>query len=144
MRIIKKNLWKRRWENREIDPDEILLDATNLPKFDQSQFEGRLEKPLKKSTVVTIGIVFALMLGAFMSKIFILQIEQGKSFAQKSAANSLRQSIIFQELGVIYDRNGIALTKNIPNFSLALIPQDLPKNKADRLAVCDNTMIAFS
>ena len=112
MRIIKKNLWKRRWENREIDPDEILLDATNLPKFDQSQFEGRLEKPLKKSTVVTIGIVFALMLGAFMSKIFILQIEQGKSFAQKSAANSLRQSIIFQERGVIYDRNGILLASN--------------------------------
>ena len=83
MRIFKKNLWRRsesseirlrRRENREIDPDEILLDATNLPKFDQSQFEGRLEKPLKKSTVVTAGIVFVIVLLAFTGKISLFQI----------------------------------------------------------------------
>src|SRR3990167_192827 len=112
MSIFKRNVSKKRWEGREIDPDEILLDATNLPKFDQSQFEGRLEKPLKKSTVVTTGIIFVIVLLAFTGKISLLQIEQGAGFAGKSAANSLRQSVIFPERGVIYDRNKKLLASN--------------------------------
>lgn len=112
MRFFKKNLWRGNWQSREIDPDEILIDATNLPKFDQSQFEGRLEKPLKKNTIVATGIVFILLLIAFSVKISLLQIKQGASFAKKSAANSLRQSVIFPERGVIYDRNHKLLASN--------------------------------
>lgn len=112
MNFFKRNASKKKWRGREIDPDEILLDATNLPKFDQSQFEGRLEKPLKKSTVVTTGVIFIIILLAFTGKVSLLQIEQGASYARKSAANSLRQTIIFPERGVIYDRNKILLASN--------------------------------
>ncbi|MDO8482673.1 MAG: penicillin-binding transpeptidase domain-containing protein [bacterium] len=115
MRLFKRNASKKKWESREIDPDEILLDATNLPKFDQSQFEGRLERPLKKSTVVTTGVIFVTILLAFTGKISLLQIEQGASYTRKSAANSLRQTTIFPERGVIYDRNKILLVSNSPS-----------------------------
>jgi len=40
-----------------IDPDEIFLDSSNLPQFDIDQFEGRLEKPISRSTFTLLGIV---------------------------------------------------------------------------------------
>ncbi len=100
--------------NREIDPDEIFLDSKNLPEFDQDQFEGRLKRPLSVKSVVGLGIVFVAILLAFVGKISILQIKDGEVYAQKSADNSLRQTVIFPERGIIYDRNGVSLAWNIP------------------------------
>ncbi|MBI2476126.1 MAG: hypothetical protein HYV67_02700 [Candidatus Taylorbacteria bacterium] len=109
--IFKKSLRQKNW-GREIDPDEILIDAKNLPQFDQSQFEGRLEKPISKRTVISCGIFFCLILLAFLAKISTLQIAQGKAYALKSEQNSLRQTIIFPERGIIYDRNKLSLASN--------------------------------
>ncbi len=107
----KKN--RRGGWNREIDPDEILIDAENLPKFDQNQFEGRLEKPIGKSTVVAVGLIFGIVLLLFFGKISVLQIKDGATFARKSTENTLQQSIIFQERGIILDRNGVILSSNV-------------------------------
>ncbi len=109
--FFKKNLHQKNW-GREIDPDEILLDAKNLPQFDQSQFEGRLEKPIAKRTVIGCGIFFCLIFLMFLGKISTLQITQGKAYANKSEQNSLRQTVIFPERGVIYDRNKTLLASN--------------------------------
>ncbi|MSU55362.1 MAG: hypothetical protein EXS46_02360 [Candidatus Taylorbacteria bacterium] len=110
--FLKKNLWKKN-RNQEIDPDEIFLDSKNLPDFDQSQFEGRLEKPLSRNTVIICGTFFFIILSIFIFKIFLLQVKQGKIYAEKSIANSLRQTVIFPERGVIYDRNKVLLASNI-------------------------------
>jgi hypothetical protein len=93
--VFKKNLKQKKW-GQEIDPDEILIDATNLPDFDQSQFEGRLEKPISKLTVIVSGVFFTLIFLAFMFKISVLQIMQGKIYAQKSEQNSLKQRVIIR------------------------------------------------
>ena len=44
--------------SREIDPDEIFLDAENLPDFDKDQFEGRIEKPIGKRAILGVALVF--------------------------------------------------------------------------------------
>ncbi len=110
-KLFKNTLRRKRW-NQEIDPDEILIDAKNLPEFDQSQFEGRLEKPIGKRTSLACGVFFGLILLVFTGKIFMLQIKQGEVFAKKSAANTLRQKVIFPERGIIYDRNKTPLAVN--------------------------------
>jgi len=38
----------------EIDPDEILIDAENLPAFDVNQFEGRIERPITLRAVAVL------------------------------------------------------------------------------------------
>ena len=38
-------------KGREIDPDEILLDSSNIPHYDTGQFEGRLEKPISRGAL---------------------------------------------------------------------------------------------
>lgn len=109
--IFNKYSWKH-W-NREIDPDEIFLDSSNLPNFDQSQFEGRFEKPLSRFTVFFCATFFLLLLVAFSIKISMLQVQDGDYYLKKSQANSLRKEIIFPSRGIIYDRNNIVLASNV-------------------------------
>jgi penicillin-binding protein 2 len=56
-----------------------------------------------------------------------LQLVRGAEFADAAIGISQRIVPIPSERGLMYDRNGIQLTKNIPNFSLALVRQDLPR-----------------
>lgn len=104
---------KRNWSSgQEIYPDEILLDARNLPQFDRDQFEGRLEKPIGKFTIFSVGMFFALVALLFAGKIWTLQIVKGEAYAIRSEDNRLRHTLLFSDRGVIYDRNGELLAYN--------------------------------
>ena len=78
--------------NREIEPDEIFIDSTNLPEFNTDQFEGRIERPISRSSVVAIGVVFFIIIIIFGWKVWDLQIGQGKTFASISENNRLDNS----------------------------------------------------
>lgn len=97
-----------------IDPDEIFLDAYNLPVFDRQQFEGELEKPIKKATFIILGGFFFLLGLIFLGRTYYLQISQGPALASRSEINTLRHAAIFPERGVIYDRRGEELVWNSP------------------------------
>ena len=44
--------------NKDIDPDEIFLDSSNLPNFDNSQFEGRIVKPISGTGIAFLAVFF--------------------------------------------------------------------------------------
>jgi penicillin-binding protein 2 len=102
---------KRSWGN-EIDPDEIFLDSANLPEFNQDQFEGRLEKPIKKGPLVFVTLVVVVCALTYIGRLYSLQVNQGTKFALQSEDNRLRHSLIFADRGIIYDRNGVELAWN--------------------------------
>ena len=108
----KNILRKPRKSAGEIAPDEVLLDATNLPEFDQSQFEGRIEKSIEKKSMALLGIIFLIIGVAFIGRLWSLQVTHGAEYAVDSIENSLKHSYIFAERGVIRDRNGEILAKN--------------------------------
>jgi penicillin-binding protein 2 len=107
---ITRNFKRRR--RGEIDPDEIFLDSSNLPKFDTDQFEGRLEQPISRKTIIALSALFFIIGGVFLSRFWILQISRGEAFAIRSEANRLRHTDIFSNRGVIFDRNGVELASN--------------------------------
>ncbi|MFA6158150.1 MAG: penicillin-binding transpeptidase domain-containing protein [Candidatus Paceibacterota bacterium] len=107
----------------QIDPDEIFLDAENLPAFDVHQFEGRIEKPISLASIIVLSSVFGLLALVLVAKDWSLQVKNGNSFAQMSENNMVRQTLIFSERGAIADRNGVKLAWNAsnpndPDFSL--------------------------
>lgn len=113
-----KKKFTNSWFDRgreNIDPDEIFLDSTNLPKFDRSQFEGRIEKPISYKTVSFVGFSLMLIAVVFVYQLWNLQIVQGRDFAERSENNSLRHSLVFADRGVIFDRNGELLAWNEEN-----------------------------
>lgn len=109
-----KKIFKRKnySRNRDIDPDEIFLDSQNLPDFDTHQFEGRIEKPISQNVYRTFSF-FILFVGLiFVYKIWDLQIVEGQSFRKRSDNNSLHQTLIYANRGVIYDRNKTPIVWN--------------------------------
>ncbi|MEK7463572.1 MAG: penicillin-binding transpeptidase domain-containing protein [Patescibacteria group bacterium] len=105
----------RKKSHREIAPDEIFIDSHNLPQFDTQQFEGRLERPISRTTLSVIVAFFVLVLITFGSKVWALQIKDGDIYRDRSENNRLRHTPIFAARGVIYDRNGVELAWNAPS-----------------------------
>jgi penicillin-binding protein 2 len=95
-----------------IDPDEVFLDASNLPSFNTQQFEGWIDKPISKQSIWGAGLFCLLIILLFTARITALQIFQGDYYAKRSLNNSLRLTPIFPKRGIIYDRTGKELAWN--------------------------------
>lgn len=111
-----RRLFKRLFSRADhhLDPNEVFVDASNLPEFDAHQFEGRIERPLHKRAIHTVIFGFLLVVAVFSIRLWDLQIGKGAIYAAQSENNRLRQAIVFADRGVIYDRNGIELVWNAP------------------------------
>jgi penicillin-binding protein 2 len=97
---------------REIDPDEILIDAENLPAFNVYQFEGRMEKPITLRAVAFLAAIIFLIIGSLSYRAYALDIRDGATYATESNTNSLTDTTIFADRGAIFDRNGVRLAWN--------------------------------
>ncbi len=105
--------WRKRYQNPEIEPDEIFLDASNAPAFDRGRFEGRLEKPLSQGTFFYLTAVLALLFFILVARTWNLQITNGDAFAAESKNNSLEAKTLFALRGIITDVNGVVLAENV-------------------------------
>lgn len=105
--------YKKKVQLYEIAPDEIFLDAQNIPEFDTQQFEGRLEKSINKKTIFALGF-FSLLFGIlFAGRIGILEIKKGQAYLDRSEYNSLATTPLFADRGVVLDRNNKELISNV-------------------------------
>ncbi len=109
--------WRKRGRIKEIAPDEIFLDSSNLPAHERSQFEGRVVPALSRRSIFGVGIAFALIACAFGAQAFNLQVVHGSSYADISLNNTLKESVIFATRGLILDRNGKELAWNEAAFN---------------------------
>ena len=73
-------------------------------------------------------VAITLLILGMIGRLVYIQILEGSAFEVKAEGNRQRIIPVPSERGLIFDRNGIQLTENIPNFSLAVIPQDLPRD----------------
>lgn len=64
-------------------------------------------------------------------RVFYLQIFKGDDYFNLAEGNRIRIRPVAAERGIIYDRNETELIQNIPSFSLALSPKDLPKDPTE-------------
>lgn len=104
---------KRRYRDPELNPDDIFLDASNLPEFNQNSLEGRLEQPISRSTYLGLAIVAFLIFGALVAQAANLEIMKGSTYASQSERNRLRPEVLFAQRGAILDRNGTPLVSNV-------------------------------
>ena len=79
----------RKNANSDIAPDEIFLDARNIPEFDVQQFEGRMEAPIERRTIFLVALVFTFVGVIFLGRAFVLQLVAGEVYALTNAANPL-------------------------------------------------------
>jgi len=78
----------------------------------------------KQRAIAAIIIVIILMLG-IVGRLIYLQIFSHQHYSTLSQKNRLKIVPLPPTRGLIYDRNGLLLAKNIPSFSLELIPEQV-------------------
>ncbi len=76
-------------------------------------------------TYLIIGIIF----GYFILKLFNYQIIQGSSFLSQAEENRTSELNIQTQRGLIYDRNGYVLARNIPSYNVVITPAYLPEDE---------------
>lgn len=86
--------------------EEVLLDASNIPLFNQGRLEGKRELPIRKGSVRTVGIMFMSIMLVFFYQVFTLQVVKGEEYRAISENNRVAEVLIIAERGVVYDRNG--------------------------------------
>lgn len=104
----------KKYKIYDIDPDEVFLDSANLMGFNKDQFEGRMEKPISRSTLAWLYFSFCIIFIALLYKVLILQIVEGKEYYFLSENNRLKETVLFATRGNVYDKNGVPLVWNEP------------------------------
>src|SRR6185503_4898889 len=110
LRSLRKRFGRR---HLDIDPEDIFMDATNLPGFEEHRLEGRIEQPMSERTFILVKVALVILLLALTSKLWMLGVHQGQTYTQISESNRLEQTTIFANRGVIYDRNLKELATNV-------------------------------
>ena len=100
---------------KDIDPDEIFLDSSNLPNFNIHQFEGRIEKSISVRTIIFLSLFFGIVFILFIFRVANLEILKGGEYYARSEKNTMRNTLLFAKRGVILDRNEIKLAWNTEN-----------------------------
>jgi penicillin-binding protein 2 len=80
---------------------------------------------------VTIYAVIGLVFAIFLSRLFNLQILQGADWTAQAEKNHTRQISVAPARGIIYDRNGYMLARNIAAYNIVVTPAYLPDDEAD-------------
>ncbi len=111
--IMFKSFLKRKHRYQAIEPDEILIDAANLPAFDTSRLEGRIERPIGVQTFRSFLTMLILLSTVLVGQLVNLEVVRYGALAKRAEANSLTQNTIPATRGVITDRFGITIAKNV-------------------------------
>ena len=72
--------------------------------------------------IIVIGLIF----GIYTLQIFNLQILQGDEWSAQAEENRISEISIPTLRGVIFDRNGIVLARNIASYNAIILPAALP------------------
>lgn len=119
--------YRHQWVEDSINFAHKIGHQIPLPQS-HSHINSSFENKIASRFFIFLSVIFILICG----RIFYLQIVTGADYRVLAEKNRQRLIPIPAERGLIYDRKGTNLTTNIPNFSIAVIPQDLPRQESKR------------
>ena len=80
---------------------------------------------------IVFGVVISLVVGALGLRLFQLQVAESGHYATLADDNRMILQSTASARGLIYDRNGVELVKNVPSFTVKVRPTDLPFSKRE-------------
>ena len=85
--------------------------------------------------IIICGLVICSVFAVLILRLYQLQIIQGDIFRLWADRNRFRLVSLNASRGIVYDRQGNILVRNVPRFSVTLIPAYLPDDPAEEEAV---------
>jgi penicillin-binding protein 2 len=80
--------------------------------------------------LVVYGLLGLVVL-IFVGRLFSLQVVQGSSFVKQAESNRTQVISSSPPRGIIYDRNGVILARNIASYDIVITPAYLPDDDGD-------------
>ena len=111
---------------------QALEQQDNELLFLRGETNERLKSILNFKKINWFFFIFFFGLILLGSQTFFLQSVIGVFYKGLADGNRIRIQITNPNRGVIYDRFGRLMTRNVPSFSLFFIPADLPKDEKQR------------
>lgn len=104
------------WQTESVETDQPVSAQESSPAYFYFRF-----------LVILLGVILT-------GRLIVLQISQGQQNYLLAEDNRLKTLLVPAPRGLIYDRNGVALVKNTPSFSVVLQPSQLPQPNQERTA----------
>ncbi|MEK9152144.1 MAG: penicillin-binding protein 2 [Patescibacteria group bacterium] len=115
------------------DQEDIIDHADSTSgRGGEGEYLGLTVRP---RTIRLALIATVVVLGLLMVRAAQVQIVRGAYYRSKAEGNRVRIVRLPAERGVMYDRSGAPLLRNVPAFYAAVTPADLPQKLADRRTV---------
>ena len=81
---------------------------------------------IRTPRILTFAVVVAIIFLIFIGRLFTLQILNGDTWEAKAEENRIREISLAPSRGVIFDRQGIVLARNVPSYNVVVRAADLP------------------
>ena len=94
-----------------------------------SQSVNKFEVPLWR-TLVVYGLIVAVM-GGLVYRLFSLQVGEAQTWAGQAIENYTKEISEPASRGIIYDRKGYILARNVASYNVVITPAGLPDDDAD-------------
>jgi len=85
--------------------------------------------------IILFQILILIAFAILAAQLWQLQILNAQEYQLKADANRFRLVSMDAPRGVVYDRWGQLLVRNIPSYTISIVPAALPKDEDQRLAV---------
>jgi len=103
--------------------------VSNVPQY----LGGRQDRQRRPIRFLTFALIVILAFGVLGSRIFYLQVVDGRHLAAQAQTNRTVVQAIPATRGLIYDRSGRPLVSNVASFSIKIRPADLPLSRRDEV-----------
>ena len=90
---------------------------------------------ISRKKIVFFLLVFFLAVSILLGRVIQIQIINGDYYRTLAEGNRIRILPIPSERGMVYDRYGTDLLKNVPDFLISITPQDIPRQGEERKKV---------
>lgn len=112
--------------------DEAFLGSDDVISNDMAAQPAFIGLAVGEGRLKTVFAALGAMLLLVVLRAGQMQIVKGAQYVRLAEGNRSRQTLVPVERGVMYDRNGTPLVRNVPDFSVAVTPADLPKEPEAR------------
>ncbi len=101
--------------------DNPLISGTDSEELESPGDRGGFDK----SSFYVFGALLAIAGVVFFGRVAFLQIVQGSYYKDLAEGNRIRNQVIKAPRGLITDRTGEVLVRNVPGFDVVFVPRDI-------------------
>ncbi len=91
--------------------------------------ENITENHLESKRFLMLFILIGAIIAFYIFRLFQYQLIEGKAYMEQAEDNRMLEISDPSQRGIIYDRNGYVLARNIPSYNVVVTPADLPDDE---------------